>query len=137
MIISAYSKSSNFSGFNLILQKCYEMICEIIISNTVCGIFLFFCQSRFINNFMEKSNFSEPLKLNISRLIYLKKISPYRFEDLICTNKLDGFFFRKTFFQGLGAFFMAEKQLIWAPFFSTKIYFIIFFKGNYLILIYY
>ena len=42
VITSAYSKSSNFSSFVPILQKFYEMICEIIISKTVCGIFLFF-----------------------------------------------------------------------------------------------
>ena len=59
MITRVYSKSSNSSGFNPILQKFYEMICEIIISKTVCGIFLFFCQSRFINNFMEKNNIEE------------------------------------------------------------------------------
>ena len=42
VITSAYSKSSNFSGFNPILQKFYEMICEIIVSKSMCGIFLFF-----------------------------------------------------------------------------------------------
>ena len=73
---------------------------------------------------MEKNNYSEPgnnQKLNISRTIYFKKISAQRFEDLICTNKLDRFvFFEKHFFQGLGAFFTTEKPLIWAPFFATK-----------------
>ena len=123
MITSAYSKSSNSSGFNPILQKFYEMICEIIVSKTVYGIFLFFCQLSFINNFMVKNNFSEPKnhrKLNISRLIYFK-ISAHGFVDLICTNKLEEYFFsKKFFFQGLGAFFTAAKPLICASFFSTK-----------------
>ena len=35
-------KSSNSSDFNPILQILYVMICEIIVSKTMCGIFLFF-----------------------------------------------------------------------------------------------
>ena len=38
----AHSKGSNSSGFNPILQKLYKMICEIIASKTVEGIFLIF-----------------------------------------------------------------------------------------------
>ena len=90
VITSAYSKSSNSSGFNPILQNFYEMICEIIIFKIVWVIFLFFCQSRFINSFTEKNNFSEPQnlrKLNILRTINLKKISAHSFVDLIFTNK--------------------------------------------------
>ena len=56
---SVHSKSPNSSGFDPILQKFYKMICEIIVSKTVRGIFLIFCQSSFINNFMVKSSFSE------------------------------------------------------------------------------
>ena len=52
-------KGSNSSGFHPILQKFYEMICEIIVFKTVGRIFLIFCRSSFINNFIEKSNFSE------------------------------------------------------------------------------
>ena len=124
MITSAYSKTINSSGFQPILQKFYEMICEIIFSKTVCGILLVFLSIEFINNFMEKNNFSEPQnhrKLNISRPIYFKKISAHHFEELIYTNKLDGFFFEKHCFQGLGAFFTTKKPLIWAPFFPQKI----------------
>ena len=113
MINSAYSKSFNSSGFNPTLQKFHKMICEIIISKTMCAILLFFWQSRFINNFMEKNNYSEPennQKLNISRTIYFKKISAQRFEDLICTNKLDRFvFFWKTFFSRTWSFFHNRK----------------------------
>ena len=136
MITNAYSKSSNSSGFIPILQKFYKMICEIIVSKTVCGIFLIFCQSSFINNFMVKNSFSEPKnqrKLNISRPIYLKKISAHRFVGLICTNKLKGIFFRNFFFQGLRAFFTTTTQLIWRHFFQKK-QFYTFFKGDYLIL---
>ena len=120
MITSAHSKSSNSSGFNPILQKFYEMICEMIVSKTVCRVFLIFCRWSFINNFMVKKNFLEPKnhrKLKISRSIYFKKISAHRSVDLICI------------------FFTTAKPLIWASFFSTKINFILFFKGDYLILI--
>ena len=88
------------------------MICEIIVPKTVYGI-LFFCQSSFINNFMEKNNFTEPQnyqKLNISRPIYFKKNSAHRFEDRICTNMLEGFlFFQKTFFSRGWSFFHDYK----------------------------
>ena len=108
MITSGYSKSSNSSGFNPILQKFYDMICEIIVSKTVCGIFLIFCRSSFINNFMVKNNFLEPKnhqKLNISRPIYFLKISAHCFVDIICTNKLEEFFFQKIFLLRTWSFF--------------------------------
>ena len=73
VIACAHSKSSNSPGFNPILQKFCKMICEITGSKMVGGIFLVFCQSSFINNFMVKNSFSEPKhqrKLNISRPIY-------------------------------------------------------------------
>ena len=67
--------------------------------------------------------------VNISRPIYLKKISAHRFVGLICTNKLEGIFLQKNFLQGLGAFFTTAKALIWASFFSTKKKFYTFFQG--------
>ena len=133
MITSAYSKSTNSSGFIPILQKFYKMICEIIVSKTVCGIFLIFCRSSFINNFMVKNSFSEPKnqrKLNISRHIYLKKISAHCF-GLICMNKLKGIFFRIFFFPR--SFFTTATRLIWRHFFHKK-QFYTFFKGDCLIL---
>ena len=140
-ITSAYSKNSNSSGFKPILQEFYEMICEVIVSKTVCGIFSFFCQSSFINNFKKKSNFSEPWnhrKLNISRPIYFKNISAHCFEDPIYTNKLDRFFFRKTFFSRTWSFFHDWKTInLGGGFFPQKNNFILFFKSDYLILIYY
>ena len=134
MITSAYSKSSNSSGFNPILQIFYEMICEIIVSKTVCGIFLFFCQSRFIKNFMGKNNFSESQnhrKLNISKTIYLKKILHTVLKILSAQISWTDFFFRKNFFSRswsylhdwkttkLGAIF-SHKKLI-SYFFSKTI----------------
>ena len=108
MITSAHSKSSNSSGFNPILQKFYDMICEIIVSKTMCGIFLIFCRSSFISNFMVKNNFLEPkshLKSNISRPAYFKKIFAHRFLDLICTNRLGKNFFQKIFLSRTWSFF--------------------------------
>ena len=49
VITNACSKSSNYTGFNLILPKFYEMICEIIVPKIKCGIFLLFCWSSLIN----------------------------------------------------------------------------------------
>ena len=108
MITSAYSKSSNSSGCNSILQKFYEMICEIIVYKTVRRIFLIFCQSSFITNFIVKNHFSEHWNhrnLNNSRPIYFKKFSAHHFEDSICTNKLEEFFFRKKVFARTWSFF--------------------------------
>ena len=123
MITSAHSKGSNSSGFNPTLQKLYKTICEIIVSETMCGIFLIFYRLSFINNFMVKNGFSESKnqrESNISRPIYFKKISAHRFVGLICTNKLEGFFSEKIIFQGLGAFFTTATRLIWASFFFHK-----------------
>ena len=89
---------------------------------------------------MVKNSFSEPKnqqKSNISKSVCFKKIPAHRFAGLICANKLEGFFFfEKFFFQGLGAFFTTAARLIWASFFSTKKYCILFFKGDYLIFMY-
>ena len=60
IITRAYSRSSNSLGFNHIFQKFSEIICEIIFSTMMCGSFLTFWRSRFINNFVMKNNFSEP-----------------------------------------------------------------------------
>ena len=122
VITSAYSKSSNSSEFNPILQRFCDMICEIIVSKTVWGIFLIFCRPSFLDNFIVKSNFSEPQNhpnLNFSRPICLKKISTHSFENHIYINKLQEIFFGKIFFQGLGAFLVTAEPLIWASFFST------------------
>ena len=108
------------------------MICEIIVSKAVCGIFLIFCRLSFTNNYLAKNNFSElknQRKTNISRPIYFLKNSAHRFVCFICTNKLEELFFRKYCFQGLGAFFMTAKPLIYVSFFSSKNLFHTFFQG--------
>ena len=121
MITSAHYNSSNSLGFNLIFQKFYKMIYEIIVSEKLCGVFLIFCGSIFINNYMVKNSFLEPKnqwKLNISRPIYFKKISAHRFVGLTCTNKLKGFFSRTwSFFHdsnatNLGAIFFHKKLIL-------------------------
>ena len=124
MITGAHSKSAYSSGFNPILKKFYEMICEIIVSKTVWRIFLIFCRYSFINNFMVKNNFSEPknqLKSNISRLIYFKKISAYSFVDLICTNKLEGFFFGIFFSSTWNFFHDCNRSNLSVIFFHKKL----------------
>ena len=117
---SAYS-SSNSLRFNPILQKFWEMICGIIFFNMVCEMFLIFCRILLIDFFVKWSD----RKLNILRLIYFLKNYAHRFENLICTNKLEGFFF-KIFFQWFGAFFMTAKPFIWASIFAQKVNFVIF-----------
>ena len=47
-------------GFNHVLEKLCDIICQITVSKTVCRIFLIFFRLRFINNLIVKSNFSEP-----------------------------------------------------------------------------
>ena len=125
MITSAHSESSNSSGFNPILQKFFEMICQIIVSKTVCGIFLIICRSSFINNFMVKNNFLGPKnhrKLNISRPTYLKKKSAHHLVDLICTNKLEEFFFQKIFLPRTWSFFRDCKTTnLGVVFFHNKL----------------
>ena len=129
MIISAYSKSSNSSGFHPISQKFYDIICEIIVSKTVRGIFLIFCPSSFIDNFIVKSDFWEPwnhAKLKSQDPFIFKKF-PYTVLKIISAQiRWKNFFFEKFFFQGLGAFF--SKPLTWASFFSTQNLFYIFFQ---------
>ena len=132
MITSAHSKSSNCSGFNPILQKFYQMISKIIVSKTVYKIFLIFCQSSFINNFIVKNNFLEPKnhqKLNIWRSIYFYKISAHRFVGLTSTDKLKEFFFQKIFLSRTWSFSHDCKT---RAFILQKIKFIIFFKDDYL-----
>ena len=129
MITSAHSKSSNSSRFKKTLQKFYKMIWEIIVSKTVCGIFLIFCRSIFINNFMAKNSFSEPKnqrKLSISRSIYFKENSTHGFVGLICTNWLEGFFFEKFFFKDLELFSRLQNHWFGPHFFPQKINFILF-----------
>ena len=77
---SAYSKSSISLGFNPISQKFCKIVCEIIFSRTVCGIFLIFCRSRFINSFVAKKKIfrnREITKSLISRDTFVLKKFPH------------------------------------------------------------
>ena len=129
-------RAPTLQGF--ILSYLREDLWDNCLHNRVRNFFWFFCRSSFINNFMVKNNSLESKnhrQLNFSRRIYFKKISPHRFVGLIYTNKLEEFF-KNFFFQGLGALFTTAKPQIWASFFSTK-KLILYFKGDYLLLIYY
>ena len=102
------------------------------LSSKLCAEFCWFLCSCIFNNYVEKSKFwnrkinkSE----NILRCIYFKIISVNLFKDLVCTNKLEVFFFLKiVFFQRLGVFLMNAEPLIWASFFAQVNYSYIFFQ---------
>ena len=134
---SVYFKSSNSLGFNPILQKFYEIICEIIFSKTVCGIFLIFCRSRFINNFFMKNKFSEPYKSpkvkHLEAHLFLKNFR-IRFcrSNLHRSYKLEGFFFSKIFFFFQISFFRTPKTSHLDVKFLLKKCFTLFFKCDYL-----
>ena len=61
----------------------------------------------------------------------MKKIPAQRFQDFICINKLEGFFYQKQFFfQGLGAFLTNPKPLTLMSFlWKKKNDFILFFSS--------
>ena len=123
-------KPSNSSAFNPILQKFYETICEIIVSETVCEIFLISCQSSLLIIYCDEEFFGT-LKLPKLKYIetYLLKKNPANlFEYHICTNRLEGFFFKKTFFKDLERFSRLQNHWFGPNFFPQKINFILFFK---------
>ena len=131
MITSSNSNSINSSGFNPVLQKFYEMICEIIVSQTMCGILLIFCQSSLSDDFIVKNNFREPQNLrnvNILRPTYFKKISYSVLKIISAHVSWKKIFWKKIFFPRLGAFLVTGKPLIWATFFSRENLFYIFFS---------
>ena len=113
IITRAYSKSSNFVGLNPNLHKFCE-ICEIIFFKTVCGIFLIFCRSRFMNDFFVKNNFLEPW--NHQKLkswpIFFKKKFPRNFLKILSLQEVSWkVFFFFYLLHLLGAFFMAAILL--------------------------
>ena len=101
LIASAYAKSPKSLGFNLVLQTFYEMIWETLSSKTVCEIFLIFCRSCLIKNYIIKSKFGSlkiTRKLIFSRFIYFLKFYARCFEDLICKIKREAFVCQKKTF---------------------------------------
>ena len=135
MITRAYS-SSNSSGFNSILKKFYEMICEIIVSKTLCGIFLIFCRSSFINTFFWEEQFFGALKSPKPKYLetyFFKKNLQTVLKIISAQISWKIFFSKSIFFKGLERFFATAKLLIWGSFFSSKNNFIVIFKCDYLI----
>ena len=115
-------KISSSLGFNCVLQKLYQRIFQIIAFKRISGIFLIFFvvpvlliillwRATFRNRKSPKAQ-----SYNIWRSIYFKKNSTYYFEDIIYSNKLKGFFFKKDFFQesktpNLDIIFLQKKIL--------------------------
>ena len=120
VLIIAYSKNCNFLRFSLILQNFCLMICEIIFSRTVCGSFLIFYRLLLTNNLIEKNNFSKPY---ISGSTYFKKFLHTMLKIFSAQISWKDCFFKKYFFQWLGAFFKTAKPLILASFLFTKNFF--------------
>ena len=95
LITSAYSKSFNSSRFNPISQKFHEIIWEIIVFKTVCG--MFFYRLRFVDNFTEKNrnirpdvffrgiprNFAKFTGKHLCQSLFLNKVAGLRSETLL------------------------------------------------------
>ena len=113
MITSAYSKSSNSSGFNPILQKFYEMICEIIVSKTVCGIFLLFFVNRVLLIILWTGTIFRNRKITeskISRDPFISKKFPHIVFKIVSAQiSWTDFFFEKQFFSRTWSFFQDWK----------------------------
>ena len=123
VITSAHSESSNSPVFNPVLPKFFEVICEIIVSKTLCGIFLIFCWSSFINNLMVNNNFLELKnyrKLNISRLFILKKIPRTVLWVLSVQISRKNFFVKNFCFKDVELFSRLQNHWFVRYFFSTK-----------------
>ena len=96
MITIAYSKTFNFPWFNLILQKLHEMI----FPKKMCGMFLIFCDSRFIKFF---ETVKSPKVKYLETHLFLKiphTVLKILYEQI---NRKD-FFFQKIFFKDMGLF---------------------------------
>ena len=125
LITSTYSNRSNSLGFNIILKKFCEMICEIILSKKACSVFLIFCSASFVKIFIVKRTFfgtAKSLKVKHLETYWLKKISARLFENLTSTNNLEGFFSRTWNFK-------SAKPLSRGSYFCTKKWFYTFLKA--------
>ena len=142
MIASVHSKSCNSSGFNPILQKFYEMICEMIVSKTMCGTFLIFCRSSLINYgiYCEEQLLGTLKSLKLKYLethLFKKKFLHITLKIISAQIRWKNFFSGKFFLEDLELFSQPQKQWFRAHFFPQKINFIPFFKCDYLILMWY
>ena len=130
VITSAYSKSSNSSGLILscrnfttwFVRQLSPKRCTEFSWSFVDQVFLIILLQRAI---FRNLKITQTLKYLETHLF--KKISAQCFEDHIQIS-WKKFFFEKNFFQGLGAFFVIAKPLIWASFFSTQNLFYNFFQ---------
>ena len=104
MTSSTYSKSSNSSRFIPIFKIIHEIICKKVIFKRRADFFCFFVVGFILCNNIQWWTFFRNRKTtkiwNNLKSIFLKKISAQHFEDLTCTNKLEGFFFfqKRNFF---------------------------------------
>ena len=125
MITSAYSQSSNSSGFNPILQKFYEMICEIIVSQKVCRISLFFLSIEFYLLFYGEEQFFgtiKSLKVKYLKTHLFQKISAHHFWKLYLPNWAGQIFFLKNiFFKDLELFSWLKNHKFGCHFFPQKL----------------
>ena len=106
----------------------------------MCGIFSIFCRSSFIKNFIMKKHFLEPWNhgnLNISRPIYLKKISHTVLKIISAQISWKNSFVENVSFNDLQLFSRLQNHWFGPHFFPQKINFILFFKCDYLILMHY
>ena len=107
------------------MQKFYTMIREIIVPKSCADFLLFFVDQFLLAILLWRTNH---WNLNISRTIYLKKIFAHCFEDQICTNKLEEFFFQNFFFKDLDPFFRDYKTTDFGLIFLLKKKFSSFFQ---------
>ena len=138
---SAYSKSSNSSGFNPNLQNFYEMICETVVSKTVYRIswFVFFLSVEFYYKIYCEEQFFGTLKLPKlkypkTHLLFFKK-NPHTVLKIMSPQISWKEFFSKKSFSRTWSFFrdckITKLGLIFLP---QKInYLIVFLNCDYFI----
>ena len=130
MTTSTYSTSSNSPGFNPILQKFHKMICLIIFSETVCRIFLIFCCSCFINDFVVRKFFGTAKSpKDILRPIYLRKLLHTVLKILSAKISQKDFFSKnKKISKDLELFSREQSHWFKHDFFAQELNFILFFQ---------
>ena len=84
-----------------------------ISSKSLIWVFLIFCRSRFLNNFIAKNISLEPYNqmLNISRPICIKKHSAHFFK--ICKNRWNCFFQTEWETTNLGVSFLHKEIILY------------------------
>ena len=111
MITSVYAKSSNSFGFNLILQKFYEIIWEILVPKRCAEFSRFFCRSCFIN-LLWRTNFgtvkSPKVKISRDRSIIFKKF-PHTVLNILSAQIRLKHFFQRNYFSWTPSFFHEWK----------------------------